>query len=85
MELSYDIEIPLLSKYPGEMETYIIFTPKHIYECLYSVIHNIQKVGITQMCIDGWILKNAVSSYSGILASRRAFWSVLHKWTLKTC
>ena len=53
MELSYDTEIPLLSKYPGEMETYIIVTPKHIYECLYSVIHNIQKVGITQMCIDG--------------------------------
>lgn len=53
MELPYDTEIPLLSKYPGEMKTYIIFTPKHIYEYLYSVIHNIQKVGITQMSIDG--------------------------------
>lgn len=54
MELSYDTEIPLLSKYPGEMKTYVIFTPKPIYECLYSVIHNnIQKVGITQMSING--------------------------------
>lgn len=53
MELSCDTEIPLLSKYPGEMRTYVIFTLKHIYECLYSVIHNIQKVGITQMSIDG--------------------------------
>ena len=53
--------------YPGEMKTYI--HTKHVQECLYSFIHNNQKVETTQISINWWMVSKI--PYNGILFSNK--------------
>ena len=51
MELPYDAKIPLLGIYSKRIESRD--SNRFVYQCHSSIIHNTQKVVVTQMYING--------------------------------